>query len=147
MAYVTAARTFSAPPGAIRSVINRDIESFVGAGGFDSVAVSGASIEVVRDLGLATLELTVRVDRDADVFLAYDAMDGIFERMRTEYSVEPASDGTRLTAETEFALGGIVGRALDTTLVSTQRKHEFEAQFDYLESQLEADGIAAHSLE
>ena len=147
MAHVTATRTFSVPPAVVRSVIDRDLESFVGAGGFDSVAVSGELIEVVRDLGLATLELTVRVDRDTDVFLAYDAVEGIFERMRTEYSVGSASEGARLSAQTEFSLGGIFGRALDTTLVSTQRKREFEDQFDYLESQLEADGIVAHSIE
>ena len=147
MAHVTTTRTFSAPPAAVRSVIDRDLESFVGAGGFDSVNVSGKTIDVVRDLGLATLELTVRVDRDADVFLAYEAVDGIFERMRTEYSIEPAGDGTRVAAQTEFALGGIFGQALDATLVSTQRKREFEDQFDYLDSQLEADGIVSHSVE
>lgn len=147
MARVTDSRTFSAPPAAIRSVIDRDLESFVGAGGFDSVAVSGETIEVGRDLGLATLELTVRVDREADEFLAYEAVDGIFDRMRTEYTVEHARDGTRVTAQTEFALGGIFGQALDSTLVSTQRKREFEDQFDYLDTQLEADGIVAHSVE
>lgn len=141
MAQVTGTRTFSAPPAAIRSVIERDLDSFVGAGGFESVDVSGETIEVVRDLGLATLELTVRVDREADVFLAYEAVDGIFDRMRTEYSIEADRDGTRIIAQTEFALGGIFGRALDATLVSTQRKREFEDQFDYLESQLAADGI------
>jgi hypothetical protein len=147
MARVTDARTFSAPPDAIRSVIDRDLESFVGAGGFDSVIVSGETIDVVRDLGLATLQLTVRIDRDTDVFLAYEAVDGIFDRMRTEYSIESAGDDTRVTAQTEFALGGIFGQALDATLVSTQRKREFEDQFDYLESQLEADGIVSQPLE
>ncbi|MFW5924421.1 MAG: SRPBCC family protein [archaeon] len=143
MTRVTGSRTVAASPAAVRSIIQRNLGAFVGAGGFDSVDVEGDTFAVTRDLGLATIELTARVDQDADGVLAYEAIDGIFEHMRTEYAVDPAESGAKITAVTEFSLGGIFGSALDATLVSTQRKREFEDQFDYLESQLEADGIVS----
>lgn len=136
MARVSGSRILDAPPSRVRSAIRDDLEGFVGAGGFDEVTRRDEEFELSRSLGLATLELTVRLDRDTDTVLAFDAVDGIFERMHTEYEVEAVDSGSRVVARTDFTLGGLVGNALDETLVSTQRKREFEDQFEYLERRL-----------
>lgn len=136
MARVTASRTFASPPNTVRDEIRHDPGSFVDAGGFDSVEVLDDRMRMQRSLGFATLELIVRIDEQADAVLAFDAVDGIFERMRTEYHVEVDDGGSRVTATTDFTLGGVFGTVLDATLVSKQRKREFEEQFDYLEREL-----------
>ncbi|MGM0399507.1 MAG: hypothetical protein ACQEQY_11035 [Halobacteriota archaeon] len=61
--------------------------------------------------------------------------------MRTEYTVEATDSGSRLVAWTAFTLGGVIGTALDETLVSMQRNREFEEQFDYLETLLDAEAV------
>lgn len=141
MTKVRGSRTYPAPASAVQTIIDRDVQSFIGAGGFDTVTKTGDRITVTRNLGLATIELTVLVDRGSNGVLRLEAIDGIFDRMETEYSVESTTSGSRVTAWTTFSLGGVFGRALDATLVTTQRKREFEEQFDYLESQLAVDGI------
>lgn len=139
MALVSSSRVLDAPQSTVETVIRNDVVGFVEAGGFDEVHGEGDEIAMSRSLGLATLELTVRLDHDADAVLAFEAVDGLFERMRTEYAVEAADDGSRLTARTDFSLGGFLGDALDETLVSTQRKREFEDQFEYVERRIEAN--------
>ncbi|MFB6132833.1 MAG: hypothetical protein ABEJ44_05445 [Halanaeroarchaeum sp.] len=138
MARVSASRRIEAPPPIVESVIRDDVAGFVAAGGFDEVRSEGDVLAMSRNLGLASLELEVRVDHDADVVLAFEAVDGLFEQMRTEYAVENADEGSRITAWTEFTLGGFLGEALDETLVSTQRKREFEDQFEYVQRRVEA---------
>lgn len=136
MTRVRGSRTFAERPGDVRDAILHDLEAFVGAGGFDNVAMEGERIDLARRLGFATIELSVRLDSEADALLAFEAVEGIFDHMRTEYAVEETDSGTKVTARTDFTLGGIFGKALDETLVATQRRREFEDQFDYLESQL-----------
>lgn len=137
MTRVTAERHFDADAGTVRRAIRSDPESFAAAAGFDEVTVTTDRIEFERSLGVASLELVVELDHDADAVLAFDAVSGIFERMRTEYCVEPDGSGALLTAWTDFTLGGALATAFDGTLVAKQRKREFEAQFDYLEAALE----------
>ncbi|UWG48549.1 START/RHO_alpha_C/PITP/Bet_v1/CoxG/CalC (SRPBCC)ligand-binding domain superfamily protein [Halanaeroarchaeum sp. HSR-CO] len=141
MARVRESRTFAVPPAELSGLIERDLESFVGASGVDSVSMTGDRIALASRLGLASIELVVRIDREADAVLAFDAVDGMFERMRTEYTVEATDPGSRLVAWTEFTLGGVIGTALDETLVSMQRNREFEYQFDYLETLLDAEAV------
>ncbi|MFB6354693.1 MAG: SRPBCC family protein, partial [Halobacteriales archaeon] len=74
-----------------------------------------------------------------DAVLAYEQRDGIFESMRTRYTLEPVEEGARVTATTEFTLGGVVGTVLDSTLVMRKRRQELNAQFDYLEEQAAGD--------
>lgn len=136
MTLVTADREFAAPPATVRRAIEDHPEAFLGAGGFDHVSVGTDRIEFARELGLATLELAVTVDHDADVLLAFDAVEGIFEAMRTEYDVRAEDGGSRVTARTEFTLGGALARAFDGTIVALQRRREFAAQFDYLEKEI-----------
>lgn len=136
MTRVRGSRTFEKRPGDVRDAIEDDIEAFVGAGGFDTAAMEGERIDLARRLGFATIELSVNLDREADALLAFEAVEGIFDHMRTEYAIDETDAGTRVTAWTEFTLGGIFGKALDETLVATQRRREFEDQFDYLESRL-----------
>lgn len=136
MTSVTASRTYASPPNTVREEIRDNLASFVDAGGFDSVEVEDGRMRMKRSLGFATIELTVRLDAEADAVLAFEAVEGIFERMRTEYHVHADDGGSRVTASTDFTLGGVFGTVLDATLVSKQRKREFEEQFDYLEAEL-----------
>ncbi|MFB6093958.1 MAG: SRPBCC family protein [Halanaeroarchaeum sp.] len=140
MTTVSATRTLSAPPTAVRSAIVERPREFVAAAGFDEVRADGDTFSVARELGLATIELTVRLDRDAAAALAFEAVEGIFDHMRTEYVVTATEGGSRVTAETTFSLGGIAGAALDATLVARQRRREFEDQFDYLAATLAPSG-------
>lgn len=141
MTRVRGSRTFEVRPAELEEAIECDVESFVAAGGFDSVSMAGDRIELANRLGLATIELTVRIDREASALLALEAVEGIFDRMRTEYTVEATDSGSRLEAWTDFTLGGIFGKALDETLVSMQRKREFEDQFEYLETRLDVETV------
>ena len=137
MTRVTADRDLSASPETVRRLLERDHCELVRAAGFDTVESHGQTITFGRSLGFSTLELTVELDPDADAVVAFDAVDGIFESMRTEYHVAEATSGSRVTAWTTFTLGGALGAVLDGSLVAAQRRREFEAQFDYLESNLD----------
>ncbi|MFB6071056.1 MAG: SRPBCC family protein [Halanaeroarchaeum sp.] len=136
MERVSLEREYEADPAAVRRTIRRDPEAFVGAAGFDEVVFAGDRVTFARSLGLASIELTVELDHDADAVLAFDAVEGIFDEMRTEYVVEPTDAGSRVTAWTEFTLGGALASAFDGTLVATQRRREFADQLEYLESAL-----------
>lgn len=132
MEQVTVTRRVAAPPDDVRAAVD-DLEWFMRAADFTDVTVEGATVEVENRVGFATLGLTVEVVDDPEVALAYEQRDGIFEEMTTHYRVEPDGAGSAVTAETEFSLGrGVVGSALDATLVSRQRRSELTAQLDAL---------------
>ena len=136
MATVTHSRTFDAPPADVRDRV-RDVGAFMRASGFDAVAVDGQTIHLENQVGILTIEMTVRqIDRD-DAVLAYEQVSGLFDEMVTSYAVEAVDEGTRVTAETSFSLGvAVVGDVLDGTVITRQRRRELEAQFDWLEAQL-----------
>lgn len=138
MQTVTETIELGAPPEAVRECIRADVPRFVEASGFDSVEVEGDFITVSRSIGLATFELTLEVV-EADGVLALDQTEGIFDRMWTEYRVEPRGGGSRVTATTEFTLGRVLGPVLDASVIATQRRAEFEDQFAYLAEQLSAE--------
>lgn len=133
MTRVTVSRDIAADPETVREQIRSDVPSFVRASGFDSVTIEGDTITVARKVGLATFELTLEMV-ESDGVLALDQTEGFFDEMWTEYTVEQADSGSRVTAVTEFTIGPILGPVLDSTIITTQRRKEFEMQFDYLES-------------
>jgi len=133
MASVTRSRFIDAPPDIVERVITADIAALMQAANYDSVRFEGDRLELEQTLGLASLSLTLRQIDDADATLAFEQVDGHFERMVTEYDVEPSDGGTIVSARTEFTLGGIPGSVLDETLVRRQRGRELEAQLEYVE--------------
>ncbi|MFB6201925.1 MAG: SRPBCC family protein, partial [Halorhabdus sp.] len=126
MQEVTVSREIGASPEAIVDVLS-DVGAFMRAAGFDDVTVEGDRVIVERAIGLAKLELTLEL-RDGDTPLAYDQVEGMFDEMTTAYRVEEHDDGARVTAQTEFELGGVIGSALDATLIKRQRTNELEDQ-------------------
>lgn len=137
MTEVTLSRDLDASPQAVRNCILDDLTGFIEASGFDSVTASGDTFVVARNIGMATLEVTLAV-RESDALLALEQTEGIFDRMWTEYDVESTEDGSRITARTEFTLGGVLGPVLDGTMITRQRRQEFSNQFDYLEATVAA---------
>lgn len=133
MAAISHSRFVPADPAAVEQAITDDVGAFVSAAGYDSVEVSGDSVDIERQLGLATLALSLRLVEDDEATLAFRQEDGMFEELTMEYLVEPDADGTQLSAQTEFTLGGVTGSVLDETIVRRQRTKELEAQFDYVE--------------
>jgi carbon monoxide dehydrogenase subunit G len=132
MQTVSLSRDLDAPPEAVREAM-WDLEPFMRAGGFDEVTVDGDEVRLVNHVGFAELTLTLAVSDPPDGTLAYEQVDGVFESMRTVYEVTPTDGGCRVTATTGFALDvALVGDLLDGTIISRQRKREFEGQFDYL---------------
>ncbi|MFB6266562.1 MAG: SRPBCC family protein [Halodesulfurarchaeum sp.] len=136
METVRHSRDLPHPPEAVREAIHEDLGAFMRASDFDSVRVDGDRIEVSRSIGLATLSLTLVLTSDPDATLAYEQEAGIFERMETRYTVTGTAEGSRVVAETDFTLGGVLGSVLDATVIRAQRQTEFEGQFDYLEDVL-----------
>lgn len=133
MATVTVSRTLGAEPDAVRAAM-ADLSAFVAASGFDHVDVADGTVTVRHDVGPATLELVLVVDEAAEAALALDASEGPFERMRTEYRLDPANGGTTVEARTDFELAApLVGDVLDATVVSRRRRAELESQLDWLE--------------
>jgi hypothetical protein len=135
METVSERRSLSASPERVRDLIAGDVPAFVRASGFDDVTVQDGQYTVSRDVGLATLKLTLE-SIDGDAFLEFEQTDGLFEEMWTAYRVEPAPEGCTLSAETEFTLGGVLGPVLDATLIERQRRQEFDLQFDYVAERL-----------
>jgi len=133
MASVTRSRFIDAPPDIVERVITADIAALMQAANYDSVRFEGDRLELEQTLRPASLSLTLRQIDDADATLAFEQVDGHFERMVTEYDVEPSDGGTTVSARTEFTLGGITGSVLDETLVRRQRGRELEAQLEYVE--------------
>lgn len=132
MTEVTLSRDLPVPPEVVEECITGDLLAFVEASGFDEVTATADAFVVTRHIGMATLELTLAV-RESDALCYLEQTEGIFDEMWTEYTVEPTEEGSRITATTGFTLGGVLGPILDGTMISMQRKKEFEAQFDYLE--------------
>jgi carbon monoxide dehydrogenase subunit G len=136
MQSVTVSRRVDAPPERVRAAME-DLEAFMLAAGFTDVSVDGDDMHLENQVGLATVELDLRlVDSDAD--LAYEQADGFFERMDTEYRVTEVDGGSEVTATTDFALDvALVGQILDATVIKRQRRHELESQFDWLTEEVE----------
>ncbi|WP_144926927.1 SRPBCC family protein [Halorubrum salsamenti] len=130
---VTLSRTIDAPPAVVRESMN-ELEQFMRASGFDEVLVDGETVCVANEVGIATIELTLELVDRPEADLAYEQREGIFEEMRTAYTVTPAPNGSEVVATTEFALDvAIVGDVLDSTVIKRQRRRELSAQFDWLE--------------
>jgi hypothetical protein len=154
MEELTVSRHVDAPPDAVRAAMG-DLAWFMRAAEFTDVTVDadgearsapdrraapGDVVTVENRVGFATLSLTVEVVEDEEAALCYEQREGIFEEMTTRYLVEPDGEGAEVTAFTEFSLGrGVVGSALDATLVSRQRRSELVAQLDALQSRLADD--------
>lgn len=138
METVSVSRTFDSPPDAVREVILADVPAFIRASGFDSVLIDGEEITVSREIGIATFELTLE-ERESNHLLAFDQTAGLFERMWTDYRLEATDTGSKLTATTEFTIGGVLAPVLDGTMIHKQRTREFELQFDYVAEQLASD--------
>lgn len=138
MQTVSVSRTLDAGVEAVRAAID-DLGPFMQAGGFTEATVDGDEIHLRQELGLGQIELHLDIVDDADAALAYEQREGIFREMRTRYEVEAVDEGTRVTATTEFELGGVVGSVLDATVVKRKRRQELTAQFDYLEAELGGD--------
>lgn len=132
MQTVSVSRTIAADADAVRDAIG-DLERFMQAGGFSEAIVAGDTITLRQNLGLGRIELELEVVDDADAELAYEQREGFFNEMRTRYQLEPVEAGTRVTATTDFELGGVVGSVLDATIVKRKRRSELGAQFDWLE--------------
>lgn len=136
MQTVTLTREVAAEPSAVRDVL-ADVEGFTVAGGFDEVTVDDGIVEIENKMGLATMTLTLELV-ETDAALALRQRDGIFDEMETRYEVEPADEGSRVIATTDFELGrSVIGDILDATVVRRQRTRELEAQFDYLQERVE----------
>lgn len=136
MQSVTLSRRFDAEPQVVEDTM-ADIDPFMKAAGFDEVDVDGETIHVANRVGIVTIELTLVLLDDGESDLAYEQVDGIFEEMRTDYTVTPTSDGSEVTATTEFGLDvALVGDVLDSTIIKRQRRKELTAQFDWLETVL-----------
>jgi len=134
MRSVTVAREISASADGVREAII-DVEPFTRAAGFDEVRVDGRTIEIANDVGIAEITLELEIVDDPDAVLAYEQREGVFEEMRTAYTLHPTDTGTEVRATTEFALDvPLVGEVLDATVISRQRRAELDAQFDYLET-------------
>ena len=136
MQSVTVSRRVDAPPERVLAAMD-DLEAFMLAADFTEVAVDGDDMHLENQVGLATVTLDLRiVETDAD--LAYEQTDGFFETMDTEYYVESVgAGGSEVSATTDFELDlALVGQILDATVIKRQRRHELEAQFDWLEDEV-----------
>lgn len=136
MESVSVSRRFDAGPDRVREAM-ADLEAFMRGAGFTDVTVDGDDLHIENRVGLATVELDLRVCDRPGAALAYEQREGVFERMETVYTVEAVDGGTEVTATTEFELDvALVGAVLDATVVARQRRHELETQFDWLASRV-----------
>lgn len=133
MESLTVTRTIEASPADVRAVFG-DLEPLMRAADFDEVTVDGEQMEISKAMGLVKISLTLRVFDDPDTVLGYQQVDGIFETMRTTYTVSERNGGTELTARTEFALDAPAGGILDATVIKRQRQKELDAQLEYVEA-------------
>lgn len=134
METVTVTRKLDADPDRIRAAMT-DIGEFMRAAEFDDVTVEGDAVTIANSVGLATIELDLRMVEEPDAVVAYEQVDGIFEEMVTWYYLSETGEGVEVSATTEFALQArLIGPLLDATVIKRQRRVELNAQFDYLES-------------
>jgi ribosome-associated toxin RatA of RatAB toxin-antitoxin module len=138
MESISLSRTIGAPPEEVRPLVE-DVEPFMRAAKFDTVAVDGDRLTIENGFAIARIELDLRLVDDPDTVLAYEQHDGIFEEMWTGYEIEATEAGTNVTARTDFELDvSIVGGVLDATVIKRQRTRELRAQFDYLERETDS---------
>lgn len=138
MKTVTVRHEFDVPSDIVRDAMS-DIEPFTRAAGFDEVTLDGDRLQVANNVGITTIELTLELLDLPEVDLAYEQVEGIFDEMRTTYTVTETETGSELLAETEFALDvAVIGDVLDATVIKRQRRKELTAQFDWLDEQIEA---------
>jgi len=69
------------------------LDQFMRASGFDEVHVDGETVRVANEMGIATIELTLELVDRPDADLAYEQRKGIFEEMRTAYTVTSDPNG------------------------------------------------------
>ncbi len=143
METITRSRRLSAPAERVEALILDDLPAFLRVAGYDDVTLTDEGVVVERRLGMATLEMTLRVEDDAPETLAVTMVDGHFEEMTTTYDVAADGDGAVVTATTEFTLDDVVGAVLEPGLVKRRRGEEFETQFDYLEESLENESAVS----
>lgn len=137
MQTVTVSRSIDAPPARVRAPLG-EVGPFMQAAGFDTVDVDGDRIHVANTVGIATIELTLAVVTESGADLEYRQESGIFEEMRTTYSVEPADDGCEVTATTEFEVDfPLGGDVLDATVIKRQRRRELADQLRWLRNRAE----------
>lgn len=136
MESITLSRLVEAPPEEVAELVG-DVETFMRAAEFDDATVEGDRLRIRNGVGLATVELDCElVERDCA--LAYEQRDGIFKAMETRYELLEREGGTEVRATTEFVVDvALVGEILDATVIKRQRRKELEAQFDYLERQVD----------
>jgi len=91
---VTLWRTIDAPPTVVRESMN-ELDQFMRASGFDEVHVDGETVRVANEMGIATIELTLELVDRPDADLAYEQRKGIFEEMRTAYTVTSDPNGVK----------------------------------------------------
>jgi carbon monoxide dehydrogenase subunit G len=129
-------RRVDAPPEAVRAAMD-DVEAFMLGAGFTEATVEGDRLHLENHVGLATVELDLRlVDVEGAAF-AYEQADSFFEEMTTTYELEADDGGTLVTAHTDFELDlALVGAVLDATVIKRQRRSELRQQFDWLEDQV-----------
>jgi hypothetical protein len=133
MQTVAVTRTLDAPPDRVRDAI-QDVGPFMRSAGFDDVTVDGDLVRLTNRVGMATIELELRLEARDGAVLAYVQEDGLFDEMETWYEVDPAGDGTRVEATTEFQVDvDLVGFLLDATVIKRQRTQELEMQMEYLD--------------
>jgi hypothetical protein len=136
MQTVTISRRVDAAPDRVRDLMD-DLEGFMLAAGPTDVTVNGDEMHLENQVGLATVELGLRLVERDDAALAYEQSEGFFETMTTVYTLESVDGGTEVTASTDFALDlALVGAVLDATVIKRQRRKELEMQFDWLEAQV-----------
>lgn len=136
MKTVTVTRTIPASEAEVRDAI-LDVGPFMEAAGFDEVDVDGEMIRVTNSVGIVDIELVLEILEDPEAVLVYEQREGIFQEMRTEYSVSPVADGVEVNATTLFGLpGSVVGDVLDGTIIKRQRTKELEAQLNHLEERV-----------
>lgn len=134
METVSVTREFDADPSVIRNALE-DRETYMRAGGFDSITVDGDTVTIENGVGIATMELEVKFVSDPDHVLVYRQVDGIFKEMETRVSVSETASGSAVTMTTDFEIAiDLVGGLLDATVIKRQRRREINAQFDWLES-------------
>lgn len=110
-----------------------DVEPFTRAAGFDEVSLDGDRLDIAKAVGLLKISLSLRLLDEPDTVLSYEQIEGVFETMTTQYTLEETESGTEVSARTEFALDAPGGSILDATVIKRQRRKELEGQFDYLE--------------
>jgi len=137
MERVSLTRTVDADPETVTDLVT-DVEPFMRAAGFDDVTVDGDTVVIRNHVGLFQIELVVELI-ETDAVLTYEQREGIFESMVTDYTVEAVDGGTEVTATTEYTALDlpVLGKMIDSTIVSRQRSKELNRQFDWLVEQVQ----------